>query len=69
MRNIQSDAKKTNPILLLELLPFLLRQLMLLFAAAAAFLYLERGFGVGGRSFSASSSPTASNALQQKVLV
>jgi len=40
---------------------------MLLFAAV--FLYLEPGFGVWGRSFSASVSLTAFDALQPKILV
>lgn len=52
-----------NYILLLELLPFLPGKLMLPLTAVAAFFYIEMGFGTGGRSISASSSRTASNAL------
>lgn len=53
---------------MLELFLFLLRELMFLLTAAV-FFYLEPGFGVGGRSFGASSSPTAFDALQPKILV
>lgn len=50
-------------MLLLELLPFILRKLMLPLTAAAAFLHIEVRFGTGGRSISASTSTTASNEL------
>lgn len=56
-----------NCMLLLELLPLLLRKhkalLILPLTAAAAFLYIEVGFGTGGRSLSASSPIGTSNAL------
>lgn len=66
MRNILLDEKT---ILFLEFLLFLLMLLMFLLTTEAGFLYLEPGFGERGKSFSAPSSPTASNALQQKMLV
>lgn len=61
-------CKKNKAVLFLELLPFLLRGLMLLLTAAA-FLYPKPGFGAGGRNFSGSGSPTASNTWQWKILV